>query len=479
MDQNNFNNYNSTPQQSDSAPAQPAEDTENTAAQASDSAQQTDRTQQNPNGQTNPYAQPNSGTQQNAYGQAPYNQNPYGQNPYGQNPYAQPGQSPYGQPPYGQNPYGQRNYQPYGTPYNQNQNPYGQGYNQPPYGQPQYRAPYNQPYTPPYSQAPIQPYPQDPQFAQKQAMRSKIKVLSRTDGLAVLGFSLFAFFLSMILFSIPGFQTAYEGNQLFSGAIDVVYSLFVIFVPFLLAFLFLKKRGEIKDLPLGTPYDGKAAVLLVFAGLACCIAGSYVTSILSSLVENLFGITFTMPESDTVIDSVPMFLLTVLGTAVVPACVEEFAIRGVVMQPLRKYGDKFAILMSAVVFALMHGNMVQIPFAFIAGLAIGYAVVVTGSMWTGVLIHFLNNFASVVMQTAIDNLSDNGSTVVILCMVAVILAVGVLCAVIYGKRYARVPMASGDTLLQNAEKNKAYVCTVPMILAILLLVFETAQYVEF
>lgn len=469
MDQNNYNPYNAAPQQSETPDAQPAAGAERHTAETSENAQQA-----NP-GNPNPSGQPFANGQQNPYGQQPYTppyqQNPYGQAGYGQNPYA-PNQAPYGQAPYGQNPYRQGTQQPYGAPYYQN--PYGQGYNQNPYGQPPYREPYGQPQTPPY-----QAYPQDPQFAQKKVIRNKIKVLSRTDGLAVLGFSLFAFILSMILFSIPGFRTAYEGNQLFSSAIDVVYSLFVIFIPFLFAFLFLKKRGELKELPLGTPYDGKAAVLLVFAGLACCIAGSYATGILTSLVENLFGITFTMPESDTVINSVPMFLLMVLGTAVVPACVEEFAIRGVVMQPLRKYGDKFAIVMSAVVFALMHGNMVQIPFAFIAGLAIGYAVVVTGSMWTGVLIHFLNNLASVVMQTAVDNLSDDGSTAVILGMVVGILAVGVLCAVIYGKRYARVPLASGNTLLPTAEKNKAYVCTVPMLLAILMLVFETAQYVEF
>ena len=64
--------------------------------------------------------------------------------------------------------------------------------------------------------------------------------------------------------------------------------------------------------------------------------------------------------------------------------IEEFAMRGVVMQSLRKYGDWFAIIMSSLVLALVHGNMVQIPFAFIAGIAIGYAVTVTGSMWTGV-----------------------------------------------------------------------------------------------
>ena len=278
---------------------------------------------------------------------------------------------------------------------------------------------------------------------------------------------------------IPNFQTVFTENQLFSNALNMVYAIVIIFVPFALAALFLKKRGAMGDLPLGTAYHPKAAALLVVMGVACCLLGNFATNILGSMFESIFGITFTMPSDDTVIDSVPMFFLSVLGTAVVPALVEEFAIRGVVMQPLRKYGDKFAIIMSAVVFAIMHGNMVQIPFAFIAGLAIGYAVVATGTMWTGIAIHFLNNLVSVLMQTAVDNLPENIASAAILGAEVAIFAAGGICAVLYCKRYARtVSLSRGVTLLPTAEKNKAYLCTVPMILAILYFVAETARYVE-
>lgn len=83
--------------------------------------------------------------------------------------------------------------------------------------------------------------------------------------------------------------------------------------------------------------------------------------------------------------------------------------RGVVMQPLRKYGDWFAILTSAFVFALMHGNLVQAPFAFIAGIGLGYAVIASGSLWTGILIHLLNNSISVI-QTIGNRLSPRGKS---------------------------------------------------------------------
>ncbi|MGN0520668.1 MAG: type II CAAX prenyl endopeptidase Rce1 family protein [Candidatus Fimenecus sp.] len=388
------------------------------------------------NGAQNPYAAgQNPNTPPNA-------QNPYG-TPYGQAPYTPPYTQ---QPPYNQNPYG---------------NPYG--YN-PNYG----GAPYNG-YTP----------PNDPNFLRKKNETRTLRTMSMSHGLAVIGFTVFAYIISALLVLIPGFRSAYTGNSLFSEAVDAAFSLFIIFVPFFISFLFQKKRGLIKELPLGTPNDGKASVLLIFIGVMCCVAGSYATSILTAMFEGVFGVTFTMPESDVVYNSVPMFLLAVLGTAIVPAFVEEFAIRGTVMQPLRKYGDKFAIVMSALVFALMHGNMVQIPFAFIAGLAIGYAVTVSGSMWVGIAIHFLNNFASVLMQTAVDTLPDKQENIVILAILASIFVAGIVSLILYLKNYAHTPLEKGGSLLPNGEKSKAYLCTVPMIFAAILLLIETAQYIEF
>lgn len=440
------------------------------AADASDA-----KTAQNPQGQNNgqPSQNPYANGGQYAYGgtQSAYSQNPYGyaaHNAYTQNPYSQNM--------YGQNPYAGNN-----VPYGNRQNPYGQngtGYGQNPYGQPTYRAPQNPYYGQYYAGGSYVPL-NTPDFQKKREEISALRKMSTAHGLSVLGFSLLAFVLSFILLLIPNFKAFYQENTSAYIAVNAVFSLVIIFVPFLLSYLYQKKRSFIKALPLGTPYDSKAAVLLIFAGLMCCIAGSYATNILSAMVEGMFGITFKMPQDETVLDTIPKILLTVLGTAVIPAFVEEFAIRGTVMQPLRRFGDKFAILMSALVFAMMHGNMVQIPFAFIAGIAIGYAVTVTGSMWVGVAIHFLNNFTAVLMQAAVDNLAEPTANIVILSMVGAIGIIGLVCAVLYFKNYARVPLGNGKDILQRGEKGKTYICTVPMILAFIYLLIETAQYVEF
>ena len=330
-------------------------------------------------------AAPSAGQPQNTgspYARAPYT----GQNPYSaQNPNAaqQPQNTGYAnRPPYGaQNPYTQNTGYANRPPYSaqntlraasalrraesaKSRPPYGQG--QPPYG-----------YAPP-----------TPNTARSICRRKKLRdqtpdppYQQRHGALPSSAFTALPFLISFALTLIPELFCT-KPNSIFYICFNALYSTVVIGVPFYCVYRFLRKRQALGELNLGTPAHGGVTALLVFAALMCCMVGNYATNFFSMFVESIFGIRFISPTDDFAITGGATFLLRILQTAVLPALIEEFAVRGVVMQPLRRYGDKFALLMSAFVFALMHGNMVQIPFAFIAGLAIGYAVIATGSMWT-------------------------------------------------------------------------------------------------
>lgn len=348
----------------------------------------------------------------------------------------------------------------------------GNNNQQPPYG---YQSSPNG-YRPPNGYNPF-----NADYVEKAKEKKDISRISIAVGLAVLGFSVLSSIISMFLWQMPWFQNNYQSNSIFTVCFDALYSIIIIGIPFLLAYLFVKKRGQIKQMPLGTPYNGKAFVLLIFAGLMACIVGSYVTSVFSNIIEAFFGITFSMPDDGIKLTSPAIIIAYILRTAVIPAFIEEFSVRGVVMQPLRKYGDGFAIIMSSMVFALMHRNMVQIPFAFIAGIAIGYAVIATGTMWTGVIIHFLNNFTSIMMQVLFDNMSAVTANLIILLITGGIVVVGVICAIIYKKYFSHgfKIKQQKNPLLSRSEKNTAFIVTIPMIIAIISLLIETVRYIEF
>ena len=146
------------------------------------------------------------------------------------------------------------------------------------------------------------------------------------------------------------------------------------------------------DLPVcsySAPKANLKTVSIIFLSVLGCLASMYVTGFIQTFFEG-FGFSFSSgdePKVNSVIDIIAMFI----GTAIIPPLVEEFAMRNVVMQPLRKYGNLFAIISSALIFGIFHGTPSQIPFAILCGLFLGYAVIATDSIWTGVIIHAIVN----------------------------------------------------------------------------------------
>lgn len=276
----------------------------------------------------------------------------------------------------------------------------------------------------------------------------------------------------------------------FQYLFETLYSVFIVGGPFFLLGFIFNKTGVSISIPLGKPKKAKYLPMVVLGGFGVCLAGNIITSYFDAIVEAVTGFGLEMPEMAETPRSVGGVLLFYLSTAVVPALIEEMALRGIVMQPLRRYGDWFAIICSSLIFGLMHCNLLQIPFAFIAGIAIGYAVVSTESVWTGVLIHFLNN-AFAVTVSIIDDFygMDSVQYVVVNSIFYLLIAVGLVLAVIYVKKNQDSPFKK--SLLVNTGKDffgfvpqfsarisygtlfKTYLVTIPMIIAFIAVVYET------
>ena len=109
--------------------------------------------------------------------------------------------------------------------------------------------------------------------------------------------------------------------------------------------------------------------------------------------------------------SIPNFGIYILYAflmCVVPAVFEETLFRATILNGLREKGKTYAILMSALIFMLMHGGPDQTIHQFILGVILGYVFVYTGSIWATVLIHFLNNFYAVTAIYIMNMHSTNG-----------------------------------------------------------------------
>ena len=125
--------------------------------------------------------------------------------------------------------------------------------------------------------------------------------------------------------------------------------------------------------------------------LLFCMGAQMVNSLWVTLLEllmNAFGKS-VMPVLEAVAGSSDTFSMFLYASIFAPVW-EELLFRGYVLRTLRPYGKRFAILCSALLFGLFHGNLLQTPYAVIMGLILGYVTVEYSILWS-VLLHMFNN----------------------------------------------------------------------------------------
>lgn len=88
------------------------------------------------------------------------------------------------------------------------------------------------------------------------------------------------------------------------------------------------------------------------------------------------------------------FLLALFVVAILPAVGEELLFRGIIMRfAARRSKGAFAfpLVISALLFALIHFHPYGLPAIFIAGILLGLVYWWTGSLWLAILAHFMHN----------------------------------------------------------------------------------------
>ncbi len=260
----------------------------------------------------------------------------------------------------------------------------------------------------------------------------EIKALGTSTGIILLLLLGISFLLSFLLVA-PTFSKLYESNLTFASAFGIFYSVISVGGAFFIGSKILKSQKFFKSIPYNPPKDKTKSLLLVLIGFGGCLLANYITVFLRAFGEG-FGIysDYTaMQDPSSTFDVIMIFI----GSSLIPPLVEEFALRGVLMQSLRKYGNLFAIVTSAFVFGVFHGNAVQMPFAFLCGLVIGYAVIATESLWTGVIIHALMNGMSAISSGLIYYFDEYVSNTFFYIGSAVGITLGIIGLILYLTRY--------------------------------------------
>ena len=127
-----------------------------------------------------------------------------------------------------------------------------------------------------------------------------------------------------------------------------------------------------------------------FALLPLFLFTVMILSILSAALAKPLGFSPLAPEG-----ALPILLL---NYALAPAFAEEFFFRFLLLRLFLPHGKQAAVWITAILFALAHLNLAQLPYALAAGLFLGAVAASSGSFWIPFLFHLLNNALSLLLS---------------------------------------------------------------------------------
>lgn len=333
------------------------------------------------------------------------------------------------------------------------------------------------PYTPPEQKyVTYIPYGFTPKTYEE---RRSIKKTANIIGGSLLIMSVAAAILSFavtIILSFLGLSSESVYNILKDAAVNKFFQITASTLIFTLPFIIIFKCAgyRINDLISFSKPKKEITLPLFLMGISFCAFSNLAVSFAGSIFEQL-GFNYEVDMGDN-----PKgffgFLLTVIATAIIPPLVEEFACRGLILGSLRKYGDGFAIIVSSIIFGIMHGNFQQMPFAFLVGLVLAFITIKSGSLWIAIAVHAFNNLVSVVFSFLPKSIPAMAQNAFYILLLSVLMILGLVSLFLLRKETEIFAIEKSETEAKESQKGKWFFSSATIVIFIIISFLESLAY---
>lgn len=269
------------------------------------------------------------------------------------------------------------------------------------------------------------------------------KVFSR------LGFALTFSILSVnvVQLIVAGFMSAVDPNLLMTDWANfflIAVSFYLIGFP--LAYCMMKK------IPTAVSQEKKRLTLwqLVEYGLisyAVMILLNFLTTFLLSFIELFKTESIVNPVQQVISTGSPW--LSLLCIVVLSPIIEELLFRKILLDRVRIYGDKVAIIFTAIAFGFYHGNLSQLFYAVGLGIILAYIVLKTNQLKYSIGIHmFVNAMGSLILPMLIGDGSDLLRAQIASVIVVILITFGTILII---KNRKKVELVQGDLTIPESK----------------------------
>ena len=301
------------------------------------------------------------------------------------------------------------------------------------------------------------------QIQAKKLSRKSVKRNFTTIGLILV---LYVFFVMIIpyFFHYYMVETSSEiikDDLLYYG----IYFLLMV-VGTIIPFFMMRKFSKIKLKKLTRKVNATFVDLFVqtIVFFTICIALTYVSNMLINYI-NLEGklissIGFSYEEAN-LNNWLYIFMLVVVSPII-----EEYAFRGVLLNSLSRYGKRFALYATSIIFALAHNNFAEMIPAFAMGIALGKTSLRYKSIQPTIIIHILFNafiLGLCVMPASISKYMAYG--LVAICVLAF--------GLILSGRYEKISVQESKS---NVVASKLFFSRFTVVLSMILMIAYTCLF---
>lgn len=208
-----------------------------------------------------------------------------------------------------------------------------------------------------------------------------------------------------------------------TSAFSMTANLFIAGISVLIVAVIAQAGMRIRLTDMIKPYRGSALDGVKWTPLS--ITFNLLIGIVAGMITTLFNENgISVPEADFTVKSPSNYaiIIQLLYVCVIGPFIEELIYRGIIIKLISPYGKGIAVLMSALIFGLMHGNISQAMSAFGGGLIYAMITVRYDSIAPTVIMHILNNTLA-----SIPDISDalgykNGSDISLTLEIVILFA---------------------------------------------------------
>lgn len=216
----------------------------------------------------------------------------------------------------------------------------------------------------------------------------------------------------------------------------------------------------------------------------------YAIMYLSNIVGQIITVTIGHVKGSAVTDVLTNIAsnispwVAMLTMVLITPVMEEYLFRKLLIDRTVKYGEGMAVVLSAFMFGMFHGNLNQFAYAFTLGLILGFIYVKTGKIIYTTLLHMLINFMgsvlaiwvlktsgymelmhmedmSVLMENAMEMLPGLSILVIYFAVLVALVIAGFILLIVYRKQFV---CKAGEVTIPKKKRFSTVILNVGMLL---------------